>query len=750
MSLKQIYYIFFLFSALIFYSCILTKDIPDGKYLLDKVTIKSDIHEYKIKKLKSYIKQQPNSKIFGVFKIKLCLYNLLKYNNTKIINHLILKLVEAPIIFDSISVKETEIELKKLLINSGYLYPNVFSKCFFYDKKVHIIYYTYGNTPYYVNSYDICIKDPSISKELKEKIRNEDPHLNLSFIKSGILFNYNLLDTERERIATLLQNRGYFKFSKENLIYTADSISNKINLKLKLKFSKNDIDSNKNKKFYYDSVFIYTNYDPLKITDFNFYNQKDSVVKGRYTIYYTSNKFYLNPKILLNNCFIEPTKPYSQFREELTSTSIMSLNSLSNVRIQLYEKIRNDSNLLDCRIFTMPISTRTISFDIEGTNTSGNFGIASSFNYNHRNIFKGSELFSLHFREAYKNISDPLNSHFELNTRFSIYIPMIILNNINNSFLKYSTSANIFINYNYLTQSEYNHSLLSSAIQFQWKKRLNPKVIQYLNLLNIDYSPCTTNKNKKNIHNTKQFNYNSNDKLIMGTNYSISSSSFFNHYMKNKHKFRLFFESAGNTFFLFNSLFNLKTPNFAQFIKFEINFSKKIYVNPFNTFSYYIESGIAVPYGNSQTLPLEKKYSSGGANGVRAWKDGELGPGAFKSDFSPIHKRTGDIKLDFKVEYRTNFLWRLELASFIDAGNIWTIKKDTEQKNGAFLFNSFFKQIAVGYGLGLRINFDYFILRLDCAEKAYDPTKIENCPVVLFRPNFKDNFAWYLTVGYPF
>jgi len=156
------------------------------------------------------------------------------------------------------------------------------------------------------------------------------------------------------------------------------------------------------------------------------------------------------------------------------------------------------------------------------------------------------------------------------------------------------------------------------------------------------------------------------------------------------------------------------------------------------------------PYGNSDILPFEKRYYSGGANSVRAWQVRELGPGSYRSDSANFYFQSGDIKMDFNIEYRTRFFWKLEAATFIDAGNIWTVKDYPGQEGGAFKFNSFYKQIALGYGLGLRLDMDFFLLRLDAGWKVFDPGRRGEDRWAFFHPNFSNNWAWHFAVGYPF
>ena len=172
-----------------------------------------------------------------------------------------------------------------------------------------------------------------------------------------------------------------------------------------------------------------------------------------------------------------------------------------------------------------------------------------------------------------------------------------------------------------------------------------------------------------------------------------------------------------------------------------------------NALALHAGIGVAYPYGNSTVLPFEKRYFSGGANSVRGWGVRELGPGKFKGTDGRIDfiNQTGDLKLDLNAEYRTSLFWKFEGAAFIDAGNIWTLRNYEDQPGGQFKFSEFYKQIAAAYGLGLRLNFDYFILRFDMGMKAINPayeTQEEHWAIV--HPKLSRDFAFHFAVGLPF
>ena len=187
---------------------------------------------------------------------------------------------------------------------------------------------------------------------------------------------------------------------------------------------------------------------------------------------------------------------------------------------------------------------------------------------------------------------------------------------------------------------------------------------------------------------------------------------------------------------------------FAQYVKGDVDFAKNIVIDNRNSLAFHIGGGIAIPYGNASVIPLEKRYFSGGANSVRGWSVRTLGPGTFPGDNNFLNQ-TGDIKLDASIEYRTRLFWKLKGAAFIDAGNIWTLRDYKDQPGGQFKFKSFYKQIAMSYGLGLRLDLDFFVLRFDGGMKAINPAEgSKRYPI--FSPNFKRDFAFHFAVGYPF
>jgi outer membrane protein assembly factor BamA len=166
-------------------------------------------------------------------------------------------------------------------------------------------------------------------------------------------------------------------------------------------------------------------------------------------------------------------------------------------------------------------------------------------------------------------------------------------------------------------------------------------------------------------------------------------------------------------------LFNIR---FAQYFKNDFEFRYGYRFDKYNLIATRGFFGVAYPYGNYPVTPPERVYYAGGANGIRAWPVRRLGPGSNISTDSLKIDQSGDIKLEANLEYRFKFFWMLEGALFVDAGNVWAINRNDNREGAVFQFNRFYKEIAVGSGVGLRLVTNYFILRTDVGIKLRDPS----------------------------
>lgn len=330
--------------------------------------------------------------------------------------------------------------------------------------------------------------------------------------------------------------------------------------------------------------------------------------------------------------------------------------------------------------------------------------------------------------------------------------------------LKASTEAKI--SYNIQKRPEYTRAILSGGWNYIWQDPGNTLASHTFKLvdLNYVYLPSLDADFYASMPDYIIL-YNYTDHFILSTGYTYSFSNYNpQNRMRNTHSLRASVEFAGNLLNAFShitaskknddGLYELFGTEYAQFVKFDFDFSKGIVLDERNKLAFHVGVGLGFAYGNSEYLPFERVYFSGGANSVRGWSVRRLGPGSMTvTDSTSFALQSGDIRLDLNLEYRTKLFWKFELAAYVDAGNVWTRNRggtSSELKDGDFDFSRFYKEIALSYGLGLRLDFDFFLLRLDTGFKAYDPQERGSRRWAITHPNFHDNFALHFAVGYPF
>ena len=226
---------------------------------------------------------------------------------------------------------------------------------------------------------------------------------------------------------------------------------------------------------------------------------------------------------------------------------------------------------------------------------------------------------------------------------------------------------------------------------------------------------------------------------------------------------RMSAEIAGNTLWALSKIAHMKKDKngnynivglpFEQYARMDIDWTYSQYLTDRSRLVYHLAGGIAVPYGNSKTVPFEKRYYSGGANSVRGWSVRTLGPGSYYNSNSSSNldyfNQCGDVRFDAAVELRSKLFWKLEFATFLDAGNVWTLK-DYQSQPGGKISDDFYEQIALSTGLGLRMITGFVVLRLDMGIKTYNPYLDGRDACTICRPFKSENRVVHFAVGYPF
>lgn len=778
-TLQIVYFICF---VLVLGSCSSTKYVGNGEYLLDKVEIVSDNKSFKSGNLKPYLRQQPNFKAFGLMKWQLFVYDWSGRNEKRWLSKQLRRMGEAPVILDTMLVGQSVDELTRFFINKGYTNAEVSASVDTSKRKKAVVtYQIISNKPYRINQYAVNLDDQKIDSIAKLK----PPHRSFlssafrtfsddytSLIKDSALFDRDVLDKERQRITSLLRRRGYYAFNRDYLSYIADSSFNRnlVDLDMLLKpYRQQKADGmvidTLHRQYYIKDVSIITDYDPLTLEEGGAASS-DTVRAGDVNILYGKSGKSIRPSVLRKSNYIMPGKLYNERNVEQTYSSFATLRALRNLNIRFTEIEENDTMKLNCTILTSPAKLQGFGVDIEGTNSNGDLGFASSLNYQHRNLFKGAEIFSTKIRGAYEALSQQSegNSYWELGAEASVLFPRFLFPFLSEDFRrKLRATSELKVSYSFQTRPEFQRAILSGGWSYIWQERNNVQARHVFKLLDIDYVYLLKmNQQFKDSLPVSTVLYNFTDQFIVGTGYTYSFSNYTpQNRQRNTHSVRLSFETAGNLLYALSKVtrakkddegyYNLFGINYAQFMKGDVDFSKSIVLDSRNKLAFHIGVGVGYPYGNTKSLPFERSYFSGGANSVRGWSVRSLGPGSMPIDsVRSFAQQIGDIRLDMNIEYRTKLFWKFEMAAFVDAGNVWTFHKDKDRPNGNFDFSRFYKEIAVSYGLGLRLDFDFFLIRFDTGMKAYNPQQSGAKRWAILHPNFKDNFAWHFAVGYPF
>ena len=561
-------------------------------------------------------------------------------------------------------------------------------------------------------------------------------------LKPGMRFTVEALDNERKRISNLLIDDGYFRFNKDFIHFSADTITGSKDIGVTLHLMNYKANSNAPET-------PHSRYEIRKIN----YLSNDS------------DRIHLRHQVLLNATALKEGSPYSASALQRTYNNFARLQAVKYTNIRFVEA--PDSGKLDCNIQISTNKPSTISFQPEGTNTAGDLGAAASLTYTNRNLFRGSEQLSIELRGAYEAITGlegyQDQNYQEYSIESKLVFPRFVAPLLSKNFRRRQTANTEYsVAWDLQNRPEFHRRVFSMAWRYRWAEPRHHLNWRFDLLdLNYVYMPWISETFKRDYlddvdNRNAILRYNYEDIFIMKMGFGLT-------YSDGIDAFRLNVESSGNLLSAFSKALNFKINSqgqrtfiniaYAQYAKADFDYTHLVRFDDRNVLALHAGIGVAYPYGNSKVLPFEKRYFSGGANSVRGWGVRELGPGGYKGNDGRIDfiNQTGDMKLDLNAEYRTPLFWKFEGALFVDAGNIWTLRKYDEQPNGQFKLDKFYKQIAAAYGMGLRLNFDYFILRFDMGMKAINPAyESGDEHWAIIHPKLSRDFAFHFAVGLPF
>ena len=731
-------------------ACNTTKFVPEDKYLLNNVTVKiNDTKDVLVDDLMTYVQQKENSEVLGFWKLQLAIYNTAPKDTTTKAKKRAAKnahrMGEAPVIYSPEMTRNTSAQLKRAMNNKGYYRAQVDTVVVVKDRKVDLKYLITAHSPYILRTYTVDVHNGDLSS-LANEYRN-------SLISNGMVFDGDLLNQERKRVASAMRRRGYFFFDQEYLQYDADSTKGNqqvdVTMRLQDYVLDKDFYSKVFRKYTIRKVCFHLDYDPKRMP------KGEEIFSSSYDGYEFTwvGKKGLRDKVLMRHCPIAPNAPYNEHTVERAYTKLNRLSAVKYVDIS-FDQVGD--NELDCHVVISRGKENSISAELEGTYSVGDWGVAAGLGYTNRNLFHGSEELALDGRASYEwrqNGGRAIEGKANANLRFP-------------------SNVSFDLGYNYQNRpDEYTRSIFNAGLDYtiaQPRQGLNHQ-FRFVDISYV-YLPWISDAFRDQfLQSTNILKYSYENHFIVGWGYSGNYTSFRARYPHRSY-WNLYYnvETAGNllrgvakplkfevdpesgNYMLFKT-------QFSQFAKADFSVTYNQIFNPRHRVVYHADLGVAVPYGNSMTIPVEKRYFGGGANSNRGWAARTLGPGGYRGSGKQIdfNNQSGDIRLNLNLEYRVKVWWVFELAAFVDAGNIWTIYDYESQPDGVFKWTEFYKQIALAYGVGVRMDFDFFIFRVDFGVKLYDPSRRYDGSGAQWRTagnglNWTDDMALHFAIGYPF
>lgn len=753
-----------------FCSCAPTKYLGKNEYLLNRVKITTDNKDLSVSELKKTIRQKPNTRILGVARFHLGIYNLSGRNGEKKLNKWLQKIGEEPVVYDSFLTERSVEQLNLYLKNKGYYKAKVSDSVRFYKQKADVEYRIstgevtrVGELSFRADS-GIANNIYPLNTPLYQIVMRDTAH---SLLKHDMSMDVEVLERERERVTELLRGEGYYNFSKHLIQYYADTVNvdtGKANLSMGIVNSLPD--SNAYKTYVIGGIRVNMDYDPVLAgtPELVMYTKK---MYGNYEVLYNKN-LKIRPQVILESIQFECGELYDVQKVVSSYARLQALNLFKFVNILFRERMDVQGRLcLDCEIQLTPMKRQAYNVFLEGTNNSGNIGVGGNFSYNHKNVFHGGENLRVSVWGALRKEKLKENEIFsttEVGAELRLVTPQFWLPVFRLAEFRreYAPKTSISLSYSQERTQFYRRKVASAKFGYLWKQA-NNKWNYSLDLFDLNYvmMPKVDRAFIDGLRN-QYVKSAYTDHMILSANFLAIYTDRAVNSTESSNYFRGNIETSGNFLLGVNKLFGKRRSEsdgerfykalgvrYAQFVKMDGEYRFNHYINRANTLVYRLFLGCGFPYGNMKAIPFEEAYYCGGANDIRAWHSRTLGPGGFRTE-DDYPNSVGDFKLEANLEYRFKLFWLLEGALFADAGNVWNLKNYANRPDTQ-LASDFYKQIAVGIGAGLRINVTFLLLRFDWGFKLHDPAQQEGQRFVLFdRSSGFRKPIWNIAIGYPF
>lgn len=766
--------------CLLLSGCSVTKTVPKGDALFTGFEVKvegkndsSNRGKQLQAELGAAVRPEPNASILGL-RPKLAIYNTFYTEKEKGLKHWIMtKLGEPPVLVSQVDTGSVSTVMSNRLHNRGY-FNNQVSSVTEVDtaKKTATINWTARvGEPYRLRNIKYTLND---SLAIHQAIRQTQPE---SVLKTGEPYDLGLMTDERLRIDGELKNKGYYYFSPDMLIFSVDTTVGNRQADVLMRVKK-VTPSPALQPYTLDDIYIFANYF---IGDSMAVNDTISILG----YHYIPNEEYLKAKHLLDGVFLAQDSTYTRENHLLTIKRLSGLAAYKFVNIDYSPDTLNPGKL-DAFIYLTPAMKKSLRAEAQMVTKSNNFaGPGLKVSFQNRNAFRGSEVLSVEFTGSFESqvggrgtgtvpegVEAPKKSgipSYELGVQTTLAIPRIVSPfNLRNLRTEFVPQTRIGLGFNFLSRSDfYTLNSYNATYGYTWRPKetltfdATPINLQYVRL--VDTTAAFNEILEANPYLSSSFE----NQFIIGGIYQMTySNQMFKDRTSNIFN-KLTLDLSGNVVSGFQSLLGKPKPTpeeprvlykdrFAQYLMVDNDFRHYLNLGTESQLVWRLATGVGYSYGNSRTMPYVKQFSVGGPNSVRAFRARSVGPGTYDVPDSvafSFFDQVGDIRLETNLEYRFPIVGFFKGAVFADAGNIWNLR-ETDKEGAKFEAKNFLSELAVGTGVGLRIDVEFFVIRLDLGIPVRVPYLPKGDRFVLnkFNGSFSGDYGMVLNIaiGYPF
>lgn len=744
--------------------CSAVRFVPKGRSMLTRVQVTSNNPQVAAADYRNYVRQEANSRWLSTLKVPLGIYCLSGTDEHNALNRIVHRIGEAPVVYNDTLTGYSMAALRMALQSKGYLQARVDTTLTQKQRRVALTYRLLPGNRSYVHELRREFDNDTVRRLIMADSSN-------SKLYKGMPLDLALLGEERTRIVHRLQNNGYMNANNEYVSFVADTLplSQAVRLTLRVQAPRG-VDRRMAYQVYrigrVSLIELNTEEAP---TDSSFY---------RNITFESAGHTRINRHTYVRNLFVLPDSLYRDVATQYTYQNLNALAAVNYSNIHYAQPAPGDSTV-NVHLLVQLNKPNGISFDLEGTNTAGDLGGAATLTYTQRNLFRGAESFFLKFRGAYeaiRRLEGYRNQNYtEYGVEATLRFPTLPISPGERNLRTYKGSTDFSVMYNSQNRPEFYRRVLTGTWSVDWNRHARPNLRHHLDIVSLNYvfMPWISDTFRRTYlegDNPRYavLRYSYENIFIMRAAYgfvfnSLRTPGSANLYRTNGYQIRAGVETAGNLLYGISKMLRMhQTADgsyaifsipYSQYVKFDVDFSKSVRLSENNSLAWHAAFGLAIPFGNSKVIPYEKRYFSGGANSVRGWNVRQLGPGRYAQKDGNIDfiNQTGNLKIDLSMEYRSSLFWKFEGAAFVDAGNVWTTRGKTGPDGGQFRFDSCLRELAVAYGLGLRLNLNYFIVRFDGGMKAIDPAVPSGAlHYPIFHPNLARDFTLHFAVGLPF